>query len=200
MAEKTTGRVNESDIRLQANSRISGAVVTPEDSIAKVSTVLRVLHDLASSPDSAPNALAVLHELQVHQIELKLQEENLRSALGELETALDRQSQLYEFAPFGYFTLEPDMSICEVNRIGATVLGVKRECLIGTALDNYLAPAAASALREVFSRIRSGSPHERAAVQFMTGDARQRTFHAAINADPTGEGFLVAILDIEEPT
>lgn len=199
MAEQTTGRFDESDMRLQANSRISGAI-TPEDSIARVSTVLRVLHDLASSPDSAPNALAVLHELQVHQVELELQEENLRSALGELETALNRQSQLYEFAPFGYFTLESDMSICEVNRIGATVLGVKRENLIGTAFDNYLAPAAASALRATFSRIRSGSPHERAAVQFMTGDATQRTFHACVSADPAGERFLVAIVDTNEPT
>ena len=74
----------------------------------------------------------LLHELQVHQIELELQNEELREANETAETALKKYTMLYDFAPMGYFTLDSDGSICELNFTGADLLGEKRFSLVNS--------------------------------------------------------------------
>jgi PAS domain S-box-containing protein len=72
----------------------------------------------------------LLHELQVHQIELEMQNEELREAYETAETALKNYTLLYDFAPMGYFTLDSEGRICELNFTGAEILGDKRFSLI----------------------------------------------------------------------
>lgn len=68
----------------------------------------------------------LVHELEVHQIELEIQNEELKQARVELEAALDQFTDLYDFAPVGYFTLNRDGVIQRVNLAGSTLLGVER--------------------------------------------------------------------------
>ena len=77
----------------------------------------------------------LLHELQVHQIELEMQNEELQEANETAETALKKFTMLYDFAPMGYFTLDTDGSILELNFTAAELLGEKRFSLINL---NYL--------------------------------------------------------------
>ena len=77
----------------------------------------------------------LLHELQVHQIELEMQNEELRQANEIAEEALKNYTMLYDFAPMGYFTLDSDGSICELNFTGAEILGDKRFSLINSNLN-----------------------------------------------------------------
>src|SRR5689334_1400266 len=72
----------------------------------------------------------LVHELEVHQIELEMQNEELQNARDKLETALDQYSELYDFAPVGYFSLDPQSRILQVNLKGAALLGVPRPRLI----------------------------------------------------------------------
>jgi two-component system CheB/CheR fusion protein len=65
----------------------------------------------------------LLHELEVHQIELQIQNEELRAARATTEASLTRYAELFEFAPIGYATLKPDGTIEEINQVGATLLG-----------------------------------------------------------------------------
>jgi len=66
-------------------------------------------------PGSAAQTQRLVHELQVHQIELEMQNEELRQSRSQVEAALERSTKLYDFAPVGYFTLSADGTIREVN-------------------------------------------------------------------------------------
>lgn len=81
----------------------------------------------------------LLHELQIHQIELEMQNEELQQAHSALEEARDRYIDLYEFAPVGYLTLTSTGIIAEINFTGATLLGVERTKLINRRFANYIA-------------------------------------------------------------
>ena len=75
-------------------------------------------------------ANSLIHELRVHQIELEMQNEELRRAQNDLEISLSRYADLYDFAPIGYFTFDEQGRIIEVNLTGAKQLGVVRGNLI----------------------------------------------------------------------
>ena len=63
----------------------------------------------------------LVHELQVHQIELEMQNEELRRSRAEVEAWLERYTELYDFAPVGYLTLGRDGAIRQVNLAGAKI-------------------------------------------------------------------------------
>ena len=83
----------------------------------------------------------LLHELEVHQIELEMQNAELRLARDESEAVLEKYTDLYEFAPVGYFTLSPDGTIRQVNLTGATLVGTERSRLIGYSFVLLISPA-----------------------------------------------------------
>ena len=98
-----------------------------------------------SPPDSGANSPAVLrktvHELQVHQIELELQNEELRRTQVELDAARSRYFELYDLAPVGYCTLTDKGMVLEANLTAATLLGVARSALVGRALSTFVLDA-----------------------------------------------------------
>lgn len=81
----------------------------------------------------------LLHNLEVYQIELEMQNHELRSAQDELASARDRYSNLFDFAPVGYFTLDGVGCIREANLTAAKLFGVDRAKLIGRPLGSYVA-------------------------------------------------------------
>ena len=81
---------------------------------------------------------SLIHELEVHQIELEMQNEELRRIQGELEKTRDRYSHLYDFAPVGYFTLSEKGIIEEANLSCASMLGVERSSLIGKPFSRFI--------------------------------------------------------------
>jgi len=92
-----------------------------------------------TQPLTKSDTLRMVHDLQVHQIELEMQNEELVQARADLESALRQYTDLYDFAPVGYFTLTNDGKIVEINLAGATLLGVDRDRLINRRLGLFVA-------------------------------------------------------------
>jgi PAS domain S-box-containing protein len=79
---------------------------------------------------SAEEAAEIIHELRVHQVELEMQNEELRNAQAQIEESCSRYSDLYDFAPIGYLTLNEKGLIRQVNLTAAKQLGIERSQLI----------------------------------------------------------------------
>ncbi len=81
---------------------------------------------------------SLIHELRVHQIELEMQNDELRRTQLELEQVRDRYIDLYDFAPVGYFTISDKGMILEANLSGATMLGIERGLLKGKPFSRFI--------------------------------------------------------------
>jgi len=89
----------------------------------------------ALSPDEVRR---LVHELRVHQIELEMQNEDLRQAQINLEKLKDRYLDLYDFAPVGYFTLNDKALILEANLTAVRLLGVERQTLLNRPFSRFV--------------------------------------------------------------
>ena len=104
---------------------------------------------------SAPEAdlRRMQQELQIHQIELEMQNEELRAAQAEVQAGLERYTDLFDFAPVGYFNFAVDGEVKLVNLTGAALLGIERARLVGRRLGLFLAESDRPALAEFLSQI-----------------------------------------------
>jgi PAS domain S-box-containing protein len=80
----------------------------------------------------------LIHELRVHQIELKMQNEELRRIQEELEEARDRYSHLYDFAPVGYLTINAEGIVEGANLTFTTLIGMERSAVVGKPFSRFI--------------------------------------------------------------
>ena len=106
-----------------------------------------------NSTNTEHDAQKLLHELQVHQIELEMQNEELHQANDTAETALKKYTMLYDLAPMGYFTLQSDGTITELNFTGAEMLGDRRFSLINSNFKLFVADESKLVFGEFFRRV-----------------------------------------------
>ena len=89
-------------------------------------------------PVAPEDAQRLLHELEVHQIELEMQNDELRQAQAELEASRARYFDLYDLAPVGYCTLSDKGLILEANLTACSLLGLDRKKLLGHPLSRFI--------------------------------------------------------------
>ena len=150
--------------RAEAELRVLGADKQHRPTMAKPSR--RVATQLVRKrtgstptwPETDPQRL--LHELQVHQIELEMQNTELQEARNRLEGQLEKYTDLYDFAPVGYFSLDEQGFILEVNLTGAALLGVERSRLINTRLSRLVAPASQPGFLAFLKNVFAGSGNQ----------------------------------------
>ena len=102
----------------------------------------------------------LLHELQVHQIELEMQNEELHQAYETAEIALKKYTMLYDFAPMGYFTLDSDGSICDLNFTAAEILKEKRYSLVNSNFKLFVSEKSHSIFDNFFRKVYTGNAKE----------------------------------------
>jgi formate hydrogenlyase transcriptional activator len=98
-------------------------------------------------PHSEKDARRLVHELEVHQIELEMQNAELRRSQEELELSRNKYVELYDFAPVGYFTFDTKGLIQEINLTGAKMLEIDRRGLANKPFSSFIADAQG---REIF--------------------------------------------------
>jgi len=143
-----------------------------------------------------------VHELEVHQIELEMQNEKLRASEGELEIARSQYFALHDLAPVGYVSLNPAGLILKANLTAATLLGVERDTLIGKPLSGFVSPPDGDTLFLHYEKAVSTRARQLCEITVVRPDgtrlcARLDTDTVAAD-DGCGHQCLMALTDITE--
>ena len=156
------------------------------------------LHRPGPSSDEA--TLRLVHELQVHQIELELQNHALLEIRNQLEQSLEKYTDLYDFSPVGHFTLARDGTIQEVNLTGATLLATDRTYLIGVRFGLLVANQSRLGFNAFLGRLLTGTTQEQCEIVITCNSAPPRYLHlqgVGLETE-TGWQYRVSALDITD--
>ncbi len=181
-------------LRHHAEDRIRGGTAPPTRGWLPGTQALTLLHRLAGAPESASDALKLLHELQVHQVELDLQHEQAGQDVRQLTEELANYTALFDQAPFAYLALEPGGLVIAANRIAADWLAAETghgEKWAGRRIEELLAPGCHAAVRDVLAALRKGEGRQMCTVQSKAGGA---SAHAVATAWPAGGQVLMAFV------
>jgi len=156
----------------------------------------------AALEDLSPEDIRqMLHELQVHQIELEMQNEELRRARVELEAVQERYFDLYDLAPVSYITVGESGLVAEANLTAATLLGVVRSRLVKQPFSRFILREDQDRYYRQFKRLHeSGEPRE-CDLRMVRGDGTVFWVHltASVARDDAGATvFRIVLLDISE--
>ena len=154
--------------------------------------------DIAAMP--VKDVQQLVQALQVHEIQLEMQNEELRRTQVELEGARDRYVELYDGAPTGYLTVNSRGQILEANLPACTLLGMTRNHLIGTPLIAYISEGGqAEYLRHIRALLRSLN-RQSCDLELIRPDgaALSVRFESVAIHNPAGDETLVrtALIDI----
>jgi PAS domain S-box-containing protein len=166
-------------------------------------TSSRILERNAVESLSPEKTRDLIHDLHTHQIELEMQNEELRQAQADLAEVRDRYTDLYDFAPVGYLTSDRKGRVVEANLTLATMLGMNRGKLIGQPLVAFAAGAeSADVLRKYLASLLVSRVRESCEVVLKSADSG--SFWAKLESEvnenaETGElQIRFAISDISE--
>ena len=165
----------------------------------QVQSEQRRQHDTSAHPESLEQ---LIQELQVHQLELQIQNEELSRTQVELEAARDRYADLYDFSPAGHLTLDLQGNIVEANHRATMLLDEPRAKLIGEPLSRFISSAdQATFYRHCRMTLTTGL-RQTCEVELHKSADVPHCIHlesVAINSEPNGRGhWRTAILDVSD--
>lgn len=149
----------------------SSAVTTPAVLRQRAEGQLRKQQSERTGQQPAADIQRTLHELQVHQIELEMQNAELQDARNRMEILLEKYTDLYDFAPVGYFSLDAVGQILEANLAGAAMFGVERAKLVHRCLTRFVAPASQPSFLAFLKQIFTENGNQVCEVGFVKEDA-----------------------------
>ena len=142
----------------------------------------------------------MIHELRVHQIELKMQNEELRRIQSELEASRDRYSHLYDFAPVGYLTLNEKGLIEGANLTFATLVGTARASVVGKAISRFIQPEDQDLFYLHRQRLLNSGDCQSLRLRLMKADGSPcyTNFESLMVSDGDRRQFRVVVSDITD--
>ena len=151
-----------------------------------------------NNPVNEPDVKKLMHELQVHQIELEMQNEELQQAYVTAETALRKYTMLYDLAPMGYFTLDQEGTILELNFTGADMLGDRRFSLANSNFKLFVSEESLPVFNRFFNKVFTGISKE--SCQIMIGYGKRPLCSVYLEGIVTGSDrkCLLSAVDLSE--
>jgi signal transduction histidine kinase len=140
----------------------------------------------------------LVHELEVHQIELELQNAELTQARADMVKALEKYTYIYDFAPVGYFTLGHDGAISDVNLTGISLLGIGRSMLIGRRFGLFVADEARLLFADFLGKVFASQGKESCVVKLTKGGNHPLFVQIEAVADKSGMECHIAVIDNTE--
>ncbi|MCX6914433.1 MAG: PAS domain-containing protein [Verrucomicrobia bacterium] len=156
----------------------------------------RRTEDSGQKTESEPARL--VHELQVHQIELEMQNEELQQARARMEALLAQYTDLYDFAPTGYFNLAPDGTILAVNLTGTRLLGLGRAELLKRHLGLLVAEADRRALNDCLDRTFAATDRQCCEVALLSAEKEPLFIHVEMVVAEGRRECRAAVLDVTD--
>ena len=147
-------------------------------------------------PVSGAESRHLFHELQVYQIELEMQNAELRQARDEIEKSLKTYTDLYDFAPVGYVTLDRDGSIRGANLTVATLLGIERSRLLGQRFGQFVTAEAHPAFTAFLGKVFSSPAKEGCELALLHEGNGSHFVQIEAVAVASGEECRAAIIDV----
>lgn len=163
-----------------------------EDSLKKKS--------VAAGPElTKGDALKLIHELQVYQEELRMQNDELAIAKKQaVDNAASQYAQLYDFAPTGYFTLNRNGEIIMLNLNGALMLGRERSLLLNSVFSFYVSSEAKSVFKLFLNNAFKSNKKETCEI-ILSGNGNERIFvHLTAIANEDDGQCLLSAVDISD--
>jgi len=112
----------------------------------------------------------LINELGTHQIELEMQNEELRRAGRAFETSQAKYADLYDFSPVGYFTFDRKGLIQELNLTGANMLGMGKRSLLAKPFQNFIEPVGRAVFRDHLSAVFTTHTNQTCEIKIRTRD------------------------------
>ena len=178
-------------LRSEAEARLAAGTAAASSWSLGVNA-LQMLHKLSSDPRSAADALKLLHELQVHQVELDLQSEEMRLNEHRLVEEFSRYKDLYEFAPVGYIIVDFHGEVIEGNAAGAKLFGVGLDQLTGARIDSFLAVESRPLLSDLLQQVAVGSGTRTCELVVDGKAGSTRSMRVMVKASPDKRCALLA--------
>jgi PAS domain S-box-containing protein len=150
----------------------------------------------AGEPKTVSDPRRLLHQLEVHQIELELQNAELRQVRDDLEAALENYTDLYDFAPVGYFTLTPAGTIRQVNLTGAHLVGFERSLLLGQPLAKLIAATQRSIFNSYLKQVFAGEDKLSIEIELVGGKQPFKIVRVSAQRPPGGLDCRLVMVDI----
>ena len=140
----------------------------------------------------------MLHELQVHKIELEMQNAELRQARDETEVILEKYTNLYDFAPVAYVTLDKDRAIRAANLTCAGLLRISRSRLLGRRFEQLVVPADRPVFLAYLGRVAEARVKEFCEVSILKEGRHPFSVQIKAVSVESGQECRLAIIDISE--
>jgi PAS domain S-box-containing protein len=160
----------------------------------------QVAGDPAIPPETKAEAETnrLLHELLVHQVELEMQNEQLRDTRAELEAHAEHFTELYDFAPVGYFSVASDGTIRQLNLMGAEMLGHERALLLDHQFEEFLATENRSGFEKFLTGLFAERAEKPCEVKLLRRDQDPVIVRLTGSLSPDHRICRVAAMDLTE--